>query len=1179
MGDVAITEVMANPLDEGEGEFIEIYNRTNKSIDVADWTIGEIGSTDTITTWDLGNEGGVVTDSPVIKDTTSIPSGAYAVFLDPQYALTAGEAYSFPAGTILLTPAAGLTVGGGLIDGDVPNVVLYDKSSVVISSWTHCTDTSQGESNSVQAIRYDELDSADDFTEPGGSTPGETNIGYVNGEIVDNIEPAAISNLTALTGVTPGTVNLKWTAPGDDGTGNYNVVQYLIKHASFAITSTNFNNSNISTYTEASNWQPADFGMEENRVISDLSYGTTYWFAIKAKDNYGNWSSWPDLVKYDSGNASTNAAYAKPKTDFIPPAAISNLTALTGTGKGTVKLKWTAPGDDGTGTSNVTNYILKYATFQVTPSNFYNSDITTYTPANTWTPAAFGTEETGKVVSGLSYGTTYFFAVKAVDEQANWSYWSTTTYNKDGNSVYAANEPPHVVISEVAMDHTPDFVELYNPTDSPIDISYWILDTEGDPTADATLGKATIAARGFYSIGDSECDYNEPIDVFNDDRWVRLKKADGTVVDIVGWGAAAVYEGTPCANPANDASLERKAKYSSTSSSMTTGGIDEFEGNGYDSHNNLNDFVERAVPQLQGTLSGLEPDLSAPSAISDLTALTGSSEEGEITFKWTAPGDEGAVGASESYSIKCSSLTNIGANNFASSKDLSQFSTSPSTSPLSGGTTQVMIITGLSPGVTYWFAMKAIDEGGNSGFWSTTTVNTANYAIAYDTAPSIPAGITALPDHQQITLNWTAVSESDRDFYRLYRDTHSNWSEQSVATETVNPNYTDTGLTNNVTYYYRVTAVDNGPLVLESTYSYTVSTYPYLGIPPAPANFDGVAVSTYGIHWTWNDNSAAEDGFIIYSSTGGVMVSSDTLFADTTFYAQTGLSANTSSYYWGVAAANSSGESSSSTVVTHIYTEARKPLSLTVDSKSYDSVTLSWQDNNNPDYTNWGLSYSTANDFSVNITTFVSYSDGLTALSETASNLDSQTTYYFRSWAYNENELKTDFSNIPSTKTIAAPGETPGDVLISEIYPSAIVTDFDGEWVELYNTTNEDIVISNWYLNYSTTSGAMETIAAGTIPAHGYYLIADNGFNSSQDSSTVWGYYIVADDDTNELDLSNLDHGVALWSMEDVRIDAIGWGTPDIGEPYEGTAITDAVEEGKSFERYSDDSSHNTYGG
>ncbi|MDA3793086.1 MAG: hypothetical protein PF545_05475, partial [Elusimicrobia bacterium] len=58
LGDVAITEVIANPLVEDEGDFIEIYNLTNKSIDVADWTIGEIGSTDTITTWDLGNDGG-----------------------------------------------------------------------------------------------------------------------------------------------------------------------------------------------------------------------------------------------------------------------------------------------------------------------------------------------------------------------------------------------------------------------------------------------------------------------------------------------------------------------------------------------------------------------------------------------------------------------------------------------------------------------------------------------------------------------------------------------------------------------------------------------------------------------------------------------------------------------------------------------------------------------------------------------------------------------------------------------------------------------------------------------------------------------------------------------------------------------------------------------------------------
>jgi len=392
----------------------------------------------------------------------------------------------------------------------------------------------------------------------------------------DSTPPAAISNLTALTGDSAGTVKLKWTAPGDDGTGGGNVNGYLVKYATFQITSSNFYDTDVSTYTDAYSWTPGPFGQEETgRVVSGLSGGTTYYFAIKAYDDAENGGTWSTdgvnssnicragyksvsiaETSYDygsldiesssitasiikvtndgnitgtyeikcSGSADWDVGSGTPapdqfrllaifnsvqpadvdfstKTDYLvtsnrtssatvfsgnqtgkdvpassdrniwfklqmpsnsstfdqqiitvtitngsktdtlniyvtpagvdstPPAAISNLTALTRVSTGTVKLKWTAPGDDGTGGGNVNGYLVKYATFQIITSNFYNTYVATYTDAYSWTPGTFGQEETGRVVSGLDGGTTYYFAIKAKDEADNWGTWSTIGAN------------------------------------------------------------------------------------------------------------------------------------------------------------------------------------------------------------------------------------------------------------------------------------------------------------------------------------------------------------------------------------------------------------------------------------------------------------------------------------------------------------------------------------------------------------------------------------------------------------------------------------------------------------------------------------------------------------------------------------------------------------------------------
>lgn len=159
----------------------------------------------------------------------------------------------------------------------------------------------------------------------------------------------------------------------------------------------------------------------------------------------------------------------------------------------------------------------------------------------------------------------------------------------------------HVVISKVLVAGTDqdygEKVELYNPTSYSIDLSNWVLDTPTSAT-DATVdtGKV-IPAHGFFTIGDNGSDDNETITLGNSNSSENIRlSAGGSVVDTLGYGTAAAYEGTVASNLTDTTApdiqmFERKARSNSDATSMAAGGADVDKGNGYDTNNNSNDFV------------------------------------------------------------------------------------------------------------------------------------------------------------------------------------------------------------------------------------------------------------------------------------------------------------------------------------------------------------------------------------------------------------------------------------------------------------------------------------------------------------------------------------------------------------------------------------------------------------
>lgn len=138
------------------------------------------------------------------------------------------------------------------------------------------------------------------------------------------------------------------------------------------------------------------------------------------------------------------------------------------------------------------------------------------------------------------------------------------------------------------------------------------------------------------------------------------------------------------------------------------------------------------------------------------------------------------------------------------------------------------------------------------------------------------------------------------------------------------------------------------------------------------------------------------------------------------------------------------------------------------------------------------------------------------------------------------------------------------DIYISEVLYNPFTSESGGEAVELYNSGSEAINLSGYTLN--TASKNSTTIDAtfpsiATIPANGYYLIADNSWDDRKDS------ILYPDADYQEpITMKNTDSGLFIADPLGNILDAVGWGSPINLSLYKGTPTND-TENGESLQR------------
>jgi len=155
----------------------------------------------------------------------------------------------------------------------------------------------------------------------------------------DSTPPHAIVDLAANSPMS-NTLNLSWTAPGDDGdTGTAS--QYDIRYSTVPITMANWNAATPVTGEPA----PVPAGITQTMMIQQLSPETTYYFAMKSADEVPNWSVLsnevqivtkeiiPGIITRVYPNPYRREAFLSERIYFgdLPPAATIRIYSLHGT--------------------------------------------------------------------------------------------------------------------------------------------------------------------------------------------------------------------------------------------------------------------------------------------------------------------------------------------------------------------------------------------------------------------------------------------------------------------------------------------------------------------------------------------------------------------------------------------------------------------------------------------------------------------------------------------------------------------------------------------------------------------------------------------------------------------------------------------------------------------------------
>jgi hypothetical protein len=397
---------------------------------------------------------------------------------------------------------------------------------------------------------------------------------------------------------------------------------------------------------------------------------------------------------------------------------------------------------------------------------------------------------------------------------------------------------------------------------------------------------------------------------------------------------------------------------------------------------------------------------------------------------------------------------------------------------------------GLTASTQYFYQVRAYNAGGISALSNEVNATTSADPLI---APSGLAA-TATPGGK-VDLTWTDNANNENGF-KVERKGTLDGTFGQIAT--VGPNvtsYSNTSLTVNKTYYYRVRAYNAGG---NSAYSNEVNVTTLPKPPKAPGNLTATAVSKNQINLAWADSSNNETGFKIErkASPAGVFGLIATVGANVTSYSNTGLVVD-KTYYYRVRAYNAGGHSaySNEANATTLPALPKAPSNL-IATGSKGQINLVWADSSNNEA---GFKIerkaSPAGTFGLIATV------GANVTSYSNTGLGANATYYYRVRAYNASG-KSVYSNEANAATLSKPPKAPSNLVATAISSAKI----NLTWADSSN--NEDgfkierrLSTDTVYTQIATVGAAVTSFSNTGLTTNSQYFYRVRAYNTGGNSS------------------------------------------------------------------------------
>ena len=435
-------------------------------------------------------------------------------------------------------------------------------------------------------------------------------------------------------------------------------------------------------------------------------------------------------------------------------------------------------------------------------------------------------------------------------------------------------------------------------------------------------------------------------------------------------------------------------------------------------------------------------DLSIPDEPSNVVATAESS--GSIKIEWSA------VSGAEKYNIYRSGR-------YDDYKKIGSSSTSS------------YIDTGLEENTYYYYKITSSANGKES--------MQSDYASA-KTFSKTPENLTAeIDSYTAITISWDTVP--DVDGYNIYRSKSSYRDFEKIGSSVTN-SYTDTGLSDSATYYYKVSSY-TGDKESDQSSGIEARTSYFALFAPEDVSASINSVTSITISWTAQENA---EGYNIYRSISAIGKYEKIGSSFTTSYTDTDfppVTAAFTSYYYSVSSYVSFKESSQSYIRVGISPVPSTLADVSATTQSSSSIKLSW-----------GISsHATSYLIYRSISESGEYEEAGTSstFSFIDTGLNAETTYYYKVIARNDSG-DSQLSNIASAKTFTLIPLAP-----TSVYASAIFYYINISWQASADA-------EGYYIYRSTTSNGE------------YVKIGSSGTNSYKDDglppSTTYYYQVKA---------------------------------------------------------------------